>query len=199
MRNRRTTKDPISAYGAGIDDAFDKALKAFSVSGLRGAVLGSQTPWLEATLLAYGAKHVETIEYGEIASRHPKITTLRPTEAYAKFLNNTHVLYDFVASFSSVEHSGMGRYGDPMNPSADIEAVAAMSCLVKKGGRMFLGVPSGGDSVHWNAHRVYGAKRFPLLTVNWKLQAVFGVVKWGVSDWDTQPILVFENHLSAAT
>ena len=137
----RRRDDPVSAYGAGIDDAFDKALKAFSGLGLRGAVLGSQTLRLEATLLAYGAKHVDTIEYGEIVSRHPKISTLRPTEAYAKFLNKTHVPYDFIASFSSVELSGMGRYGDPMNPVADIEAVAAMSCLVKKGGRMFLGVP----------------------------------------------------------
>jgi len=28
-------------------------------------------------------------------------------------------LFDMVFSFSSIEHDGLGRYGDPLNPNGD--------------------------------------------------------------------------------
>lgn len=185
----------MSAYGSGIDISIEKALKKFPISGLGGVVLGSQLPWLEATLLANGAAHVETIEYGKIVSEHPKVSTLLPHEANKKFLNGTLVKYDFAASFSSVEHSGMGRYGDPMDPVADIEAVGLLSCFVKKGGKLFLGVPSGGDSIHWNAHRIYGAKRYPLLTINWNCW-VFLVLSNGASQIGIPSLSLSSRELS---
>ena len=35
--------------------------------------------------------------------------------------------YDCVASFSSVEHSGLGRYGDELNPFGDLQASALLA------------------------------------------------------------------------
>ncbi|KAK5964144.1 hypothetical protein GCK32_017207, partial [Trichostrongylus colubriformis] len=42
--------------------------------------------------------------------------------------------FDFAASFSSIEHSGLGRYGDPIDPIGDLREVWKTSCLLKKGG-----------------------------------------------------------------
>ena len=39
----------------------------------RVLVIGSQTPWVEAVLLAIGAKHVTTLEYNKIHSTHPQV------------------------------------------------------------------------------------------------------------------------------
>ncbi len=76
--------------------------------------------------------------------------------------------FDAVITFSSVEHSGLGRYGDAMNPWGDRQAVARAWCMTKRGGRIALGVPSGPDAIFYNAHRLYGPVQLPHLLANWK-------------------------------
>ena len=41
---------------------------------------------------------------------------------------------DFAFSYSSIEHNGLGRYGDPLNPNADLQDVAMLSCIIRPGG-----------------------------------------------------------------
>ena len=41
--------------------------------GKNALVIGSETPWVEAILLAVGAKHVTTLEYNRIKSTHPQV------------------------------------------------------------------------------------------------------------------------------
>ena len=43
------------------------------VNGKKVLVVGSETPWVEAIILAVGAKNVTTIEYNEIVSTHPQV------------------------------------------------------------------------------------------------------------------------------
>ena len=43
------------------------------VKDKRILVVGSETPWVEAIVLAVGAKHVTTLEYNEIISTHPQV------------------------------------------------------------------------------------------------------------------------------
>ena len=45
-------------------------------------MIGSETPWVEAILLAVGAKHVTTVEYNRIISTHPQVLGLRHTTHY---------------------------------------------------------------------------------------------------------------------
>jgi len=86
-------------------------------------------------------------------------------------------LFDVVFSYSSLEHTGLGRYGEPLAPYGDMETVAQMWCLVRPGGLFFLAVPSFFHEVRrhqrchivWNAHRVYGYARLQHLTANWEV------------------------------
>ncbi|VDN59863.1 unnamed protein product [Dracunculus medinensis] len=71
--------------------------------------------------------------------------------------------FDFVVTFSSIEHSGLGRYGDPIDPISDIREIKKIRCLLKKKGLLFLAVPVGNDEIHFNAHRVYGRIRLAML------------------------------------
>jgi len=66
-------------------------------------------------------------------------------------------------------HGVMTRYGDPINPSGDLLAMEKTAKYLKDGGLMFLAVPIGRDTVVWNAHRVYGKARLPLLIQQWDL------------------------------
>ena len=55
--------------------------------------------------------------------------------------------FDGVVTYSSLEHSGLGRYGDQLNPWGDLIAMSKAWCLTKTGGRMLIGVPTGPDQV----------------------------------------------------
>jgi len=139
--------------------------------GKHAFVIGSETPWLEAQLLAVGVRHVTTIEYGTIKSEHPDVSTMTPAQVTKKFLesNGTEPSFDVAVTFSSLEHSGLGRYGDTLNPWGDLQAVAKAWCITKSGGSMFLGLPaSKNDEVCWDAHRSYGLYRWPHLMANYK-------------------------------
>lgn len=137
----------------------------------RVLVIGSQTPWVEACVLEAGAREVVTLEYGQIISQHPKVKTMVPYDFRMSFLNKTLGSFDAIVTFSSIEHSGLGRYGDALNPWGDIIAIARAWCVTKPGGSLTLGVPyvnSGVDYIAFNAGRFYGKIRYPYLATNWR-------------------------------
>ena len=72
-------------------------------------MVGTQKPWLETVLLASGASHVTTLDYVEIKCEHPAITTLTPRPLAEMYLNGTAPQFDAMVTFSSLEHSGLGR------------------------------------------------------------------------------------------
>ena len=111
-----------------------------SLRGGHVLVIGSENPWIEACILHAGARHVTTLEYGHIISEHKKVSTLTPAGARQAFANGTLPLFDSIVTYSSVEHSGLGRYGDQLNPWGDLQAVARAWCVCKPGGHLLLGV-----------------------------------------------------------
>jgi SAM-dependent methyltransferase len=63
-----------------------------------------------------------------------------------------------VASLSCmhvVEHAGLGRYGDPLNPSADLAAIAELKRVLAPAGSLLFVVPLGKPLVRFNSHRIY--------------------------------------------
>jgi hypothetical protein len=161
----QTAVENFSTYGQGEVMYVDAALKEFrhAIHGKVGLVLGSERPWLEVLLLRAGAKHVVTVEYGKIESLHPRLSVTTPSE-FAAFTLKHQRHFDFAATFSSLEHSGLGRYGDSLDPFSDLQAAAETWCALRPGGIFFLGLPAvdaaaSRDELHWNAHRLYGPKR----------------------------------------
>lgn len=61
-----------------------------------------------------------------------------------------------LSALCSVEHFGLGRYGDPIAPNAWEQALRSFSRVLKPGGRLYFSVPIGQISkVCFNAHRVF--------------------------------------------
>lgn len=137
------------------------AFEKYSMVDLDVAVIGSLTPWIESILLNNGAKTVTTVEYNVPVCNYPKIKTI----SYKEFTESSHK-YDAICSYSSIEHSGLGRYGDELNPNGDIETINFINKHLKDKGLLFLGIPIGKDAITWNIHRVYGNKRLKLLLEN---------------------------------
>jgi SAM-dependent methyltransferase len=60
-----------------------------------------------------------------------------------------------VSSLHAVEHFGLGRYGDPVDPGAAEKAMAALSRVLAPGGRLYFSVPIGRERLMFNAHRIF--------------------------------------------
>lgn len=54
-----------------------------------------------------------------------------------------------------VEHVGLGRYGDPLDPEGDHKALGELQRVLAPQGRLYLSLPVGRERVCFNAHRVF--------------------------------------------
>ena len=54
-----------------------------------------------------------------------------------------------------VEHVGLGRYGDPLDPDGDLKAVAELRRVLAPGGDLLFVVPTGRSRLMFNTHRIY--------------------------------------------
>jgi hypothetical protein len=54
-----------------------------------------------------------------------------------------------------IEHIGLGRYGDPLNPKGSIEAALELQRILAVGGNLYLALPIGRERICFNAHRVH--------------------------------------------
>jgi hypothetical protein len=162
LENIRSGKNYKDTYFNGAKlhlEAFEKHIDV--LKNKKVAVIGSQSPWIEAILVNCGVREVTTVEYNVPQCNHDVIKTI----SYDDFSNSSET-YDAIVSYSSIEHSGLGRYGDPLNPNADIETMEKIYSSLNQGGLCFLGVPVGRDYLVWNAHRIYGKLRLKLMYLN---------------------------------
>jgi SAM-dependent methyltransferase len=54
-----------------------------------------------------------------------------------------------------VEHVGLGRYGEPIDPKGDLRATAELQRVLAPGGSLLFVVPVGRPRIMFNAHRIY--------------------------------------------
>jgi len=148
--------------------------------------------WFESIILS--RKGIcSTIEYNKLETDHPDLNFITVDE-----FKSSPFIFDCAFSISSFEHDGLGRYGDPINPDGDLEAMKNMKSIIKPGGLLYLVVPVGLDSIAWNAHRIYGKKRLPCLFYGWELIDAFGFNEHILNiDFQgqppTQPVFILKN------
>lgn len=135
------------------------------------AVIGTQIPWIEAIGLEIGCSKIFTLDYTHAHYDYAGMKWYHVNDFLDKVIEKETIEeFDNIASFSSLEHSGLGRYGDPLNPNGDIEAVRQVHCLLKPGGLFFLALPThsdGSNHIEFNAHRIYGKARLDILFQGW--------------------------------
>lgn len=54
-----------------------------------------------------------------------------------------------------VEHVGLGRYGDPLDPDGDLKAMNELTRVLALNGLLLFVVPVGQPRICFNAHRIY--------------------------------------------
>jgi Caenorhabditis protein of unknown function, DUF268 len=61
---------------------------------------------------------------------------------------------DSLSCLHAIEHFGLGRYGDSIDPLGHERGLANMARLVEPGGLMYLSTPIGRERVEFNANRI---------------------------------------------
>lgn len=158
-------------YGV-TDDFLFAALEKHGIAHKHVLIVGSTTPWYESICVALEAASCTTIDYNRLRYDHPRLRTLTLAEFASASDSRKH--FDVILSISTFEHDGLGRYGDPLVPNADVEAMRSLLQYAHPTGsdkstKLFLAVPVGPDCVVWNAQRIYGPLRLPLLVQSWSL------------------------------
>lgn len=65
---------------------------------------------------------------------------------------------DSLSCLHTLEHFGLGRYGDSIDPNGYLKGIENMKLLLKKNGFLYLSVPIGPQRIEFNAHRVFSVK-----------------------------------------
>lgn len=55
----------------------------------------------------------------------------------------------------TVEHIGLGRYGDELDPNGDLAAIHELKRVLKKDGSLLFVTPVGKPRIEFNGHRIY--------------------------------------------
>ncbi len=62
---------------------------------------------------------------------------------------------DSVSSLHTIEHFGLGRYGDPIDAGGYLKGLENIYKILKANGTFYFSVPIGPQRVEFNAHRIF--------------------------------------------
>ena len=71
----------------------------------------------------------------------------------------------------TIEHFGLGRYGDGIDPDGYLKGLTQLKKMVAPGGVLYLSTPIGSQRIEFNAHRVFSAETFRnWFTEGWSIE-----------------------------
>lgn len=85
---------------------------------------------------------------------------------------------DSLSCLHALEHVGLGRYGDRIDPLGHVVALRNLAKMLESSGTLYLSFPIGQERIEFNAHRVFSAQRARRL-----VEESFEIVRfWWVDD-----------------
>ena len=113
-------------------------------------------------------REIEVFDVRPISTQIPGVTfkqadLMQPVAGVADYCDSLSCLH-------ALEHFGLGRYGDPIDPRGFERGIVNMAALLKKDGVFYLSVPIGIDRVEFNAHRVFDPRSIVTLATQHSLR-----------------------------
>jgi len=98
--------------------------------------------------------HVPTmfVDYRPLNAALPNLSSISGTILSLPFADGS---ISSLSSMHVIEHIGLGRYGDSIDPEGALKAALELVRVLKPGGRLYVTAPIGRARVCFNAHRVF--------------------------------------------
>jgi SAM-dependent methyltransferase len=96
---------------------------------------------------------VTVIDVRPLESSVTGLTFIQTDATYLKDIPDNSV--ESLSSLHAIEHFGLGRYGDPIDPEACFKAMQTLVRILKPGGRLYFSVPIGIERVQFNANYIF--------------------------------------------
>lgn len=129
------------------------AHRIFLASPKKHVDIGSRVDGFVAHVASY--REIEVFDVRPLRSDLPNIVF---KQANLMNLNPGLLSGDYCDSLSclhAIEHFGLGRYGDPIDPIGYKKGIANMASLLSSGGIFYLSTPVGRERVEFNANWVF--------------------------------------------
>ncbi len=112
--------------------------------------VGSRIDGFVAHLLPFC--QVDYIDLRKLESRVGNLHFIQGSILQLPFPDNS---IDSLSCLHVIEHIGLGRYGDPLDPAGHENAATELTRVLKPGGSLYIGTPVGRERVCFDAHRVF--------------------------------------------
>lgn len=142
-----TAGDATSAY---FQQDLWAARRIFEAAPATHVDVGSRVDGFIGHLLVFRA--VEVIDIRPLTSPLPGLSFRQEDATSLRSIADGSI--ESLSSLHAVEHFGLGRYGDPLDPTACFTAMGALARVLAPGGRLYFSVPIGRERVEFNAHRI---------------------------------------------
>jgi len=141
------------------------AQKIFKASPEKHVDIGSRVDGFVAHVASF--REIEVLDIRPISTRIPSVTFKQ-----ADLMNTDTNMLDYCDSLSclhALEHFGLGRYGDPIDPKGYELGICNMSKILRPKGTFYLSVPVGIERVEFNAHRVFNPHTIVNIALHYQL------------------------------
>ena len=126
--------------------------------------IGCRYSTLSIQLASLGHE-VHGIDINNYKRKHPNFYFRKADIIKSKYRKN---YFDIVISLSTVEHIGLGRYGDKKDTKGDIKAIKEIYRITKPGGQILITLPFG-KPIDTEWYRVYNMERVQELLAGFKI------------------------------
>jgi hypothetical protein len=164
------------------------AQQVFNSNPKRHLDIGSRVDGFVAHLASF--REIDVLDIRPLRSPNRRIRFQQGDLMDPEFVSNLG-RWDSVSCLHALEHFGLGRYGDRIDPDGWQKGLHSLAEVTEQGGTLYLSVPIGPQRIEFNAHRVFSVE-----TILGAVEGLFGLKNFVYVN-DFGDLIEFEGKLTS--